>query len=70
MDAMMHALLNIKGLPQEQKKAWFEMFKHYVFNKDPDALSYIQAEQLGVLNPNCDSSARRIRSLLLNKLNR
>lgn len=70
MDAMMHALLNIKGLPQEQKKAWFELFKHYVFNDDPDALSYIPTEQLGVLNPDSDRSARQIRSLLLNKLNR
>jgi len=70
MDAMMHSLLNIKNLPQEQKKAWFEMFKHYVFNDDESALSYIPEEHLGVLNPMNDKSSRRIRSLLLNKLNR
>jgi len=70
MDAMMHALLNIKNLEPAQKAAWFEMFKHYVFNEDPEALAYIPEEQLGVLNPLSDKSSRQIRSLLLNKLNR
>jgi len=70
MDAMMHALLNIKSLPSEQKKAWFEMFKHYIFNDDPNALAYIPHEQLGVLNPSSDKSSRQIRSMLINKLNR
>ena len=70
MDAMMHALLNIKSLPVEQKKAWFEMFKHYVFNDDPDALSYIPKAQLGLLDSTSDKSSRQIRSMLINKLNR
>ncbi|WP_019026165.1 cupin-like domain-containing protein [Colwellia piezophila] len=70
MDALMHALLNIKSLPAEQKKAWSEMFQHYIFNDDANALSYIPTEQLGVLNPQSDKSSRQIRSMLLNKLNR
>ncbi|PKG85893.1 cupin [Colwellia sp. 75C3] len=70
IDAMMHALLNIKSLPADQKKAWFEMFKHYVFNDDPKALSYIPEQHLGSLNPLNDKSSRQIRSMLLNKLNR
>ncbi|MEW6993051.1 cupin-like domain-containing protein [Colwelliaceae bacterium MEBiC 14330] len=70
IDAMMHALLNIKNLSPEQKKAWFEMFKYYVFNDDPEALSYIPHEKLGVLDPTSDKSCRQIRSMLINKLNR
>lgn len=70
IDAMLHAMLNIKTLPKEQKRAWFEMFKHYVFNDDTDAFSYIDKAQQGVLNPNEDKTARQIRSMLLNKLNR
>ncbi len=70
MDAMMHAILNIKNLTSEQKKAWFEMFKYYVFNEDPEALSYIPQEKLGVLDPSSDKSCRQIRSMLINKLNR
>jgi hypothetical protein len=70
MDAMMHALLNIKNLPLEQKEAWFEMFKYYVFNNDSAALSHIPKEQLGLLNPMDDKSSRQIRSMLLNKLNK
>lgn len=70
MDAMMHALLNIKNLPFEQKEAWFEMFKYYIFNNDSTALSHIPNEQLGVLNSMDDKSSRQIRSMLLNKLNK
>lgn len=70
IDAMMHALLNIKNLPHEQKEAWFEMFKYYIFNNDTTALSHIPNEQLGVLNPMDDRSSRQIRSMLLNKLNK
>lgn len=70
MDAMMHALLNIKNLPHEQKEAWFEMFKYYIFNNDTTALSHIPNEQLGVLNPMDNKSSRQIRSMLLNKLNK
>ncbi len=70
MDAMMHALLNIKSLPPEQKKAWLEMFKHYVFNDDPNNLAYIPEKSLGLLNPISEKSSRQIRSMLLNKLNR
>lgn len=70
MDAMIHAMLNIKSLPDKQKQAWLEMFKHYVFNSDNNAFSYIPDDKQGVLNPSSDQTARQIRSMLLNKLNR
>ncbi len=70
MDALFHALLNIKKLPSHQKSAWFELFKFYIFNDDPNALSHIPTESLGVLNPTDDKAARHIRAQLLNKLNR
>lgn len=69
MDAMYHALLNISALPDKEKAAWKAMFEHYVFNEDEEAFAHIPTSQKGVLD-NSDMSARRIRSMLLNKLNR
>lgn len=69
IDAMYHAMLNISALPENERSAWKAMFDHYVFDQDENAFSHIPEEQLGILD-NSDLSARRIRSLLLNKLNR
>ena len=70
MDAMFHALLNIKDLPKSQKQAWRAMFEHYVFNDDINANAHIPKDKLGVLDCATDNNARRLRSLLINKLNR
>lgn len=70
IDALYHAILNIKNLPSSQKSAWLEMFKFYVFNDDPTALAHIPKEKRGMLNPADDIAARQIRAMLLNKLNR
>jgi len=70
IDAMIHALLNIKNLPKEQKQAWQAMFNYYIFNDDPSALSHIPKHALGILESDNDIEARKIRAMLLNKLNR
>jgi hypothetical protein len=70
IDAMYHALLNIKSLPTEQKKAWQAMFNHYIFNDDPNALSHIANQALGILDGNNELATRKLRAMLLNKLNR
>jgi hypothetical protein len=70
IDAMYHALLNIKNLPKDQKKAWQAMFNHYVFNDDPDALAHIPKQALGILDVNNEIATRKMRAMLLNKLNR
>jgi len=70
IDAMYHAMLNIKNLPDEQKKAWQTMFNHFVFNNDPEALSHIPPHALGILDSHNEIAARKIRAMLLNKLNR
>lgn len=69
MDALWHALLNIKSLPVQEKRAWQAMFEHYIFNDDEETLNHIDEDKRGVLSPD-DISARKIRAYLLNKLNR
>ena len=68
MDAFRHALLSIKSLPLEQKKAWQQLFEHYVFN-DVD-LEHVPADKRGEQGAIDEDNARRLRALLLQKLNR
>ena len=68
MDALNHALLSIRDLPQEQRAAWRNIFEYYVFSAEPQA--HIPEAKRGPLNPIDEAAARRLRAVLLNKLNR
>lgn len=67
-DALLHAILSIRELPQSQRDAWRQIFEHYIF--DPADQSHIPQEAIGVLGPVSELSARKLRAMLLNKLNR
>jgi hypothetical protein len=69
-DALLHAILNIRGLPAEQRNAWRCIFDHYVFEAAGDSTAHIPRERLGALGTLDEDSARRIRALLRNNLNR
>jgi hypothetical protein len=68
MDALNHALLSIRDLPQAQRDAWRDLFEHYIFA--PKDHSYIPEDKRGVLNPIDEQTARKLRASLVNKLNR
>ena len=70
VDVFQHALLNLKHLPVEQRRAWFQIFKHYVFNEDDKTLAHIPSACQGFLGSIDDDMARQLRALLRNKLNR
>lgn len=70
VDVLKHALLSLKGLPDEQKKVWQHMFNYYIFEYDKKNFEHIPEAALGSLGDISDDDARRIRSLLLSKLNR
>jgi hypothetical protein len=67
---LMHALLGIRDLPAAQRRAWQEIFRHYVFEADDDSFAHIPERSRGVLSPINDAKARELRMLLLTKLNR
>ena len=69
-NALQHALLSIRDLPENQRKAWQEIFEFYVFNFDEDSVAHIPERSKGVLAPIDELKARKIRAKLLNKLNR
>ncbi|MGS2720032.1 cupin-like domain-containing protein [Paraglaciecola aestuariivivens] len=68
MDALTHALLSIKDLPEAQRKVWRDIFDYYVFNTQEQ--QHIPAHKQGMLAPIDELTARKMRSILINKLNR
>lgn len=69
-DALNHAILAIRDLPEQDKAIWHELFKHYVFGNGPDVADHIPASARGVLGPLNAESAGRLRSFLLRALSR
>ncbi|MFQ3263229.1 MAG: hypothetical protein ACI9LH_000669 [Porticoccaceae bacterium] len=70
MNTLHHALLTMKDLPPEQRKAWQGIFNHYIFESDEETHAHIPDEGRGVLGPLDEELAKNIRALVLNKLNR
>lgn len=68
MDALNHALLSIRDLPQAQRDAWRDIFEHYIFG--PQEQHHIPKDRRGVLNPIDEQLARKLRASLVSKLNR
>ncbi|NNE61454.1 MAG: cupin-like domain-containing protein [Woeseia sp.] len=69
-DALLHAILSIRDLPEDQRKAWRGIFDHYVFNTTDNSTQHIPEARKGVLGKLDEDAARRLRTLLRNKLNR
>lgn len=66
--ALLHAILSLKDLPQDQKRIWQSLFDHYVFNAKPDSFEHIPAAGRGVLSALDNAAAERIRTEIINKL--
>lgn len=65
-----HALLGLRGLPPEQRRAWQHIFELYVFDPQESATAHIPEHSRGMLGPLDDKVARQLRADLLNRLNR
>ncbi|MRW90859.1 cupin-like domain-containing protein [Duganella sp. FT80W] len=71
LSALMLALLSVRDLPPAQRAAWQEVFRHYVFDSDGAEVAHIPPPARGPLTtPLDENEARRLRALLLNRLNR
>jgi len=70
MDVLNHALLSIRDLPDAQREAWRNIFAHYVFEADDEVSAHIPEGARGVLAPIDEPTSRKLRALLLKRLNR
>ena len=70
MSTLHHALLTIRDLPPRQRLAWKEIFNHYIFESNNETNEHIPNEARGILGTLDEDVARKLRSLVLNQLNR
>jgi len=70
VNVLNHALLTIRDLPPEQRKAWRDIFEYYVFSADDSTFEHIPEQAQGPLARIDEQVARMLRADLLNKLNR
>ena len=47
--SLLHALLSMRHLPPEHRKAWAEIFGHFVFSPDADTAAHVPEARQGVL---------------------
>ena len=69
-DALLHSMLAIKDLPANHKANWQQLFNHYVFNDNSRLGEHTPDDVKGILGEVDELTARKIRQLLLQKLNR
>ena len=70
MDALLHGILSLRDLPREQKEAWRTLFDHYVFRNSDNTADHIPEHARGLLAPLTDETARKLRTMVRNGLNR
>jgi hypothetical protein len=69
-DALNHAVLAIRDLPDHQKAMWRALFDHYVFDNDAAVTAHIPEGARGVLDPLTAETAGKLRANVLRGLSR
>ena len=69
-DALNHAILSVRDLPDHEKAHWRELFDYYVFGDAGKAAAHIPEEARSVLGPMKAENASRIRAFLLRQLSK
>ena len=70
MDSLLHALLDVRPMPADLRRAWASLFEHYVFGASAEDLSHIPERRRGLLSGLPPAQAERVRSLLAERLRR
>ena len=68
-NALNHAMLAIRDLPDHEKKVWRDLFDYYVFNNTDDVTAHIPEFGRGILESMTPENASKIRTFLLRALN-
>ena len=70
MNSLLLSLLSLRDRPQAEKDSWRAMFEYYVFGPAEKAGAHLPDHIKGALGPLDEMKARRLRAMLLAKLNR
>ncbi len=69
-DALLHAILAIRDLPQHQREAWHTMFDHYAFGRNGDPVAHLPSAARGALGAHDREMRQKIRMMLLGAIGR
>jgi len=70
VNALYLAMLGIRDKSAHEREGWKHIFDHYIFDGSEKSNSFIPTEARGFLQTLDGVSAKKLRALLLNKLNR
>jgi hypothetical protein len=70
MLALYHALWSIRDRPEQEKRAWREVFDYYVFGPSERAGEHLPEGARGALGPLDEIAVRQLRAMLIDRLNR
>jgi hypothetical protein len=70
MHALYHAIWAVRDRPENEKRAWRDVFEYYVFGPSGRAGEHFPPVARGPLGSIDETQARLIRAMLINKLNR
>lgn len=70
MHALYHALWTLRDRPENEKQAWRNVFEYYVFGPRERAIGHLPPAAHGELGTMDDDQSRKMRAMLINKLNR
>ena len=68
--ALLHAIMSVRDLPEEQRRTMQQMFRHYVFEPGSETADHIPEKARRVLAPMDENRVREMRAYLLSRLNR
>ncbi len=69
-DALYHAILAIRDMPEPAKERWRQLFEHYVFGNGTDPSAHLPDHVKGMLGPLTAETAGQIKARLLRGLSR
>lgn len=67
-DSLLHAVLALRDLPDEQRAAWRGMFDYFVFKTAGEPLAHLEPQHRGALGPLTPERARHLRLMLARAL--
>jgi len=69
-DALMHACMALRGLPEDQRDVWRALFDHYIFAPPETAAAHLPSDVQGVLGPLTPEKIGRMKTTLIQELSR
>ncbi len=69
-NTLLHAMLSLRDRSEPEKAAWRQLFDYYIFGPAETPAAHLPEHARGNLAPMDEMKARRLRAMLLSKLNR